>query len=276
MAVLRLRRKSGGRPPVRIRGINWASPFADGLIFGFDPSHQANRRTSLIDLVSEASLVPELSSSNAVIEITDLGPAFRSVSGGNDGWGTTTGANKPVADTTISAWVRPANIGAFDGYFRVGDATEWTRLGVGTGGEAIHTVQGSTQRSATSVNTIAANQWVLIAGRSGSTGATDVWLNGAQEDTDSGHSLSQVGAAIDVLNSFGGFEADGWMRAALLWDHRLSAPMLHALYDPRFRWDVFDTGYRYISLPAAAGGAGGRRNPLRGPLHGPLAGPLAA
>ncbi len=41
------------------------------------------------------------------------------------------------------------------------------------------------------------------------------------------------------------------------WNRVLSLGELRALWTPQFRWDIYDQGYRYTSIPAAAGGGGG-------------------
>jgi hypothetical protein len=183
-----------------------------------------------------------------------LGRAYRTTSGGNDGWTKNPYPWDVGSGATLAAWVIPTAFST-DYLINVG-GTHAAGLGFSASSTARFRMTVGTQRFADGATVLTANKLIHISGRCSP--QKDVWLNGAQDGTHATGHTTTTFSDVDIHHSDGGFEAHANSLFAMGWNYTIPDCDMVALYSVRHRWDLLQNAARTISLPAAAAPAGGR------------------
>jgi hypothetical protein len=195
--------------------------------------------------------IPARSGSANETVSTNLGRAYRTTSGGNDGWTKNPFPWVVGSGVTLAVWVIPTAFST-DYLINVG-GTHAAGLGYNASSNAQFRMSSGTQRSAVGATVLTANKLIHISGRCSP--QKDVWLNGAQDGTHAvGHTTTTF-SDVNIHHADGGFEAHAHSLFAMGWNYTIPDCDMVALYSVRHRWDLLQNAARTISLPAAAAAA---------------------
>ena len=247
--LLRIPRKSGSRAPQHIRGINRASPLAQGLEYAWGATHGGFREFVKGAVVTAQTGTPE------GIRPTELGMALL-CDGVDDKYNG--GAITIPAIGSLTTVIRKTGAGLNQNIFitHSGDNTAGKRMRFRIGsGEAVAASIGSSNTN--TVATLTKNDFYWISMSWDSAGAA-AYVNG---EVKTSFAISHL-FPLDTTVYFGdhitsGHEFEGNFLFAALHSRQLSAAEHFAMYSPRHRWDIYDQGSRTIFLPEAAAGGGG-------------------
>jgi hypothetical protein len=248
------------RPHVRSRslpshsGINWAAPISRGLRFAVAPHvRSAVAVRQVVDLVSGSESVNHNASNSAVISTTEVDgqtvQAYEGFSGDNDGVTMTlTEGITPMGGLTLSVWIRP-DVTVTDYWiscYPTAAVSGLMQLTQQSGGFMEgRSSRTSTTRNITSTSTFAANDLVhcvltlapypALGGR--------IFMDGVYDGQHtSGWTFSAPITEVQIAHSNGGFEVDGHLISAQIWDRVLSDGEIASLYHPSTRWAMFGSG----------------------------------
>jgi hypothetical protein len=246
---------SGARAPQHIRGINRDSPLARGLLHCW-PLMEHTR-----DLVTGALATPI---SNAAPGLWRDGRGY-ALDGNNDRLSTDVTLSG-LTELTLAIWMQNRTYansveGIFgdrsttstNDYVQIINRNTSNRLDVYSADNgASHDILGPPNSQAP------LNEPKLI-GVTMDASNFRLWVNAAEIGSAASGGMTHTADSPLMVGSYydhGSRGIDAVVAAACVWDRALSQAEWNALYSPAFRWDYLDQGYRYISLPAAAGGGG--------------------
>jgi hypothetical protein len=262
MAFLHIPIRSGARAPQRIQGINWASPLARGLVAAWFPV-----TGSFLGDISRLSGDHDTGNSIPPTYLSNGLLGVQRPSVGNDDI-SAVGAPWDTPSITIAAWVQTPTVSAIKAIC--------TREAAGFGTRifqfrlnATGTPQFISNISAapTSMDVRTATTQVddghphLVVATFEDSVRTAISVDGVVEsETSIGGALAQnssnpLSLLFQNRTNFN-FWDTGHVGAILMWNRGFADAEIAALYSPQTRWEIIDQGYRYISLPAAAGGGG--------------------
>ncbi len=266
--IIRIPRKSRARAPQRITGINWASPLAQGLV--------SVTSTQPRDLVTGGEFTRNVGVAPRGGQLDTVG-----IEGGNgtsnDWYRALTTAEKTLtSNVSVAAWVWVNNTPSAqnEGFYTWGGGTVTdyhgvlllaapdgsVRCAVGNGLDSGATGRRTTLSSTTG---FPVQQWNLVVATTlGGNNYADLFVNGVRDVASTSGTGNGLGYDATSATGIHGWDSgstmlDGVLFCGMTWGRILSDIEIRALYNPATRWDIYDQGYRHISLPAAAGGGGG-------------------
>jgi hypothetical protein len=251
-------RKSGSRAPVRINGINWASPLAKGLVSAVPFFGTLGAR----DYVSNKQLSLLGTGGDALTPFSDVGHVL-------DTHATARYASQPTFSAPqtgilISFWTHvQASIIGSPWAFQMG-ADENNRISAhipwtddvaywdygGNGGFAT-----GQRETADFTNYLGIDTHVVLwaAGTGGSGEGQGIQFNGVVAASNENTGTVSATPSGQLIGS--GFTVPDDNNQAYMWDFRVwdrphNDEFRKALYNPQTRWDIYSQGTRRIFLPA--------------------------
>lgn len=248
--IICLRRKGGARPPRHIRGINWASPLAAGLV-GAWPLMGDYRE------ISTGIGAGRATTGSPAFEAWSLGGLAFTTDASNDGASLPiTSAQRVGSDFAIALWIKTTSLSNTI-YAEINGNSGWSiqqsnfgptgsvKLNAGGTNKEINTSatihDGEPHLVGFNKDPTAANGTAWVDGTEGTSGTPDIQTPVYGADVDIG-----LGARSGVAAALG-----SWGHL-LLWSRQLSSAEWAALYGSRHRFDIYDQGRRFFSFPASA------------------------
>jgi hypothetical protein len=260
MAFLHIPIRSGARAPQRIQGINWASPLARGLVAAWFPV-----TGSFLGDISRLSGDHDTGNSILPTYLSNGLLGVQRTSLGNDDI-SAVGAPWDTPSITIAAWLQTPTVSAIQEICAREAASGYRifqfRLIANGAPQFISGIalQPTPRDFRTATTQVDDGHPHLVVATFEDSVRTAISVDGVVESETSiggplGQSSSNPLALLFQNNSNGHFWDTGHVGAILMWNRGFADAEIAALYNPRTRWEIIDQGYRYISLPAAAGGS---------------------
>lgn len=259
MPIIGHTRKAGGRAPQHIRGLRWASPFADGLI-GCWP---LLGNLALPNLAIDIANGKNSTDTNASRARSAVGDQLQSavVDINADEYQCGAHALHEVTNHTVSMWLtfEVASPGAVQVMFGKSNSIlaggfEWGRFNADLRFAYYDSgVKGWYTRAFTPVLD---KPYHLVMRRNGT--AISWFVDGVKLTDQTAATTGQTynGDTLDIGHghTVSNLKWPGVIADVKFYDRAHSDEFCRALYQPSARWDVYDQGARTYFIPAAAGG----------------------